>query len=318
MRLDDQSTITASRFFKLAFAVLLASTCVAGMGTANADVPAGQYTHVYMNVGAQGSPSQQRQYAQLISSLRAAAGHAYRNGVMITNPAEGRLIRLTLTDTETQQSVDLWISPDNLYVRGFTASSHGQTYEFTEPDYNLTQVLDNNGAGAFVGRGREGAGAGVIPLGYGSNYNDIVARARVGRESLTLSFDSFRDAIRTLSTATSPGGTANARALMLMIQLTSEAARFHDVYGVGADIMQSSSRTYNGLPMLQQRLENEWTAISDYAIRVSNNPRTPPLTVPQVGTFHSFTNVSRRMALLAGRPLAVPGGLSGDWRHDEL
>jgi len=271
-----------------------------------------------MNVGAQGSQTQQRQYAQLISSLRAAAGHPFRNGVMITNPATGRLIRLTLTDTESHQSVDLWISPDNLYVRGFTASSNGQTYEFNDSSYHLTQALDNNGAGAFVGRGREGAGAGVIPLGYGSDYNDLVRNAGVGRERLNFSFDSFRNAIRTLSTATTPAGTANARALILLIQLTSEAARFHDVYGLGADIMRSSSIHHEGLPMLQQRLENQWSALSNYALRVSNNATTPPLHVPQVGTLHSFRDVQRYMALLAGAPLAVPGGLSGDWRHDEL
>jgi Ribosome inactivating protein len=308
MRLDDRATITASCFGQLAFAVIVAGTCLAGMGTANADVPAGQYTRVYMNVGAQGSQTQQSQYAQLISSLRTAAGHAFRNGVLITNPATGRLIRLTLTDTESKLSLDLWISPDNLYVRGFTASN-GQTYEFDDSSYNLYQAMQNNGAGEFLGHG-------VVLLGYGSDYNDLVRNAGVGRERLNFSFGSFRDAINVLARATGPTGLA--RSLMLLIQLTSEAARFHDVYGIGANIMLSSHNIYNGLPMLQQRLENQWSAISEYAIRVSTNPSTPPLHVPQVGTFHSFNNVSRRMALLAGAPLAVPGGLSGDWKHTEL
>jgi len=308
MRLDDHATITASRFGQLAFAVLFAGTCVAGMGTANADVPAGQYTHVYMNVGAQGSQTQQSQYAQLISSLRTAAGHAYRNGVMITNPATGRLIRLTLTDTESKLSLDLWISPDNLYVRGFTASN-GQTYEFQDSSYNLYRAMQNNGAGEFLSRG-------VALLSYGSDYNDLVRNAGVGRERLNFSFGSFRDAINVLARTTSPNGLA--RSLMLLIQLTSEAARFNDVYGIGADIMQSSSRNYDGLPMLQQRLENQWSALSNYAIRVSNNSSTPPLHVPQVGTLHAFHDVVRYMALLAGAPLAVPGGLAGDWKHTEL
>jgi hypothetical protein len=312
MRLDDRSKKTASRFGQLAFAVTFAGMCLAGMGTAKADVRPGQYTHVYMNVGAQGSQSQQSQYALLISSLRAAAGHPFRNGVMITNGSTGQLIRLTLTDTESHQSVDLWISPDNLYVRGFTASN-GQTYAFADSSYNLYQALQNNGAGAVLGPRR-----GVVILSYGSDYNDLVRNAGVGRERLNFSFDSFRGAINTLARTTGPNGTDLAKSLMLLIQLTSEAARLNDVYGIGADMMRSSSRNYDGLPMLQQRLENQWSALSNYAIRVSNNPSTPPLNVPQVGTFHSFNNVSRRMALLAGAPLAVPGGLSGDWKHTEL
>jgi Ribosome inactivating protein len=179
MRLDDRSKKTASRFGQLAFAVTFAGMCLAGMGTAKADVRPGQYTHVYMNVGAQGSQSQQSQYAQLISSLRAAAGHPFRNGVMITNGSTGQLIRLTLTDTESKLSLDLWISPDNLYVRGFTASN-GQTYEFQDSSYNLYRAMQNNGAGEFLGWG-------VALLSYGSDYNDLVRNAGVGRERLNFS-----------------------------------------------------------------------------------------------------------------------------------
>lgn len=158
----------------------------------------------------------------------------------------------------------------------------------------------------------------VVILSYGSDYNDLVRHASVGRERLNFSFDSFRGAINTLARTTGPNGTDLAKSLMLLIQPTSEAARFNDVYGIGADMMRSSSRNYDGLPMLQQRLENQWSAISEYAIRVSNNPSTPPLHVPQVGTFHSFHDVVRYMALLAGLPTSVPGGLSGDWKHTEL
>jgi hypothetical protein len=45
MRIDDHATIHASRLGTMAFAVIVAGTCVAGMGTTNANMRVGQAVH---------------------------------------------------------------------------------------------------------------------------------------------------------------------------------------------------------------------------------------------------------------------------------
>jgi hypothetical protein len=45
MPIDDHAKIHASRLGKMAFAVIVAGTCVAGIGTTKADIRVGQAVH---------------------------------------------------------------------------------------------------------------------------------------------------------------------------------------------------------------------------------------------------------------------------------
>jgi hypothetical protein len=45
MRIDDHATIHASCLGTMAFAVIVAGTCFAGIGTTNADIRVGQAVH---------------------------------------------------------------------------------------------------------------------------------------------------------------------------------------------------------------------------------------------------------------------------------
>ncbi|MBB5622860.1 hypothetical protein HDE69_003942 [Pedobacter cryoconitis] len=83
--------------------------------------------------------SMQSRYAQLISEIRAATGHIFRQNVLATqgtsNPG---IIRVRFISGATQML--LWISPQDLYVRGFT-NTHGQTFEFEDREYDLSRQL---------------------------------------------------------------------------------------------------------------------------------------------------------------------------------
>lgn len=293
--------------------------------TAHADVPDGQLAHVYMNVGDNGTPTQQSQYQGLIQSLRAAAGHPFRNGVMQTQSGGTGLIHLTLT--VPAGTLRLWITPQDLYVRGFT-NVYGETYYFDDAGFNFTQVMDQANAWGAIPNP-----SGTISLGYGSNYNNMSQIAGGGRERLQISYQTFRDAVYNLAWTSLTAAHRNydqakvARSLMLMIQLMSEAARFNDVYGVGSDIMGSNSPVYNGLPLPQQYLENSWASISNYGYAVSQNPNTAPLNVTGIDPFNlggpatlwSFNDVQRYLAMMTSNPWnSNTGGISGDWSHTEL
>ncbi|SCF73557.1 Ribosome inactivating protein [Streptomyces sp. DconLS] len=108
-----------------------------GTAPAQADTYQWWVSHVYMNVGDNASAGQQAQYAGLITSLRNAAGHSWRSGVMPTQtPASHALIRLDLSHSGA--TLQLWFTPDNLYLRGFTTAA-GTTFTFN--DYDLRAAM---------------------------------------------------------------------------------------------------------------------------------------------------------------------------------
>ena len=144
----------------------------------------------------------------------------------------------------------------------------------------------------------------------------------------------IRDAFFGLSGYDGAGSTQNvARNLMLMIQFTSEAIRLNDGFGVMNDVTSNAGRSYPGLPLFQQYLENDWSSISNYGFARSTNPRTHCLTLqgidPAQGnaptgpgrryTLRNFNDVARFLAVMNGNINdANDGGIKGDWNHDEL
>jgi hypothetical protein len=149
-------------------------------------------------------------------------------------------------------------------------------------------------------------------LNYGGNYSSLSRAARAGRENLVLSFPNLLSVVDTLATADNPNNAGNnspmiAQALMFMIQYTSEAARFNDVFNSFARIMMFPTTDPNGRGTTRLNsntlgLENSWDPISNYAIRVSQNSSTPPLWINNVGAFFSFSDVARRLAMIQTNP----------------
>jgi hypothetical protein len=267
---------------------------VASAGAAKADVPNNGVGHVWLNLNNPGQGAQS-QFSAFITSLRQAAGHDFRGGVYQTQTeTSNRLIRADITDPAGNQ-VWLWITPSDLYVRGFTSQTNGTTYYFGDDGFNL-QMLD-----------------------FGSNYNSMSQAAGRGRDTMLISFNDLVGSVRNLATVGYPyGGNQQdvARSMMFMIQYTSEAARFWDVYGVMSDIMNSWTARYDGLPLLQQNLENSWDAISQYGYRVTNDPYTPPTNITGVGTFWNWGDVQARLGTMTPRWNGLSP--SGDWWHTEL
>ena len=292
---------------------------------AKADVQPGTITYLYLNLpsSGQGSTALQSQYSSMILSLRNAAGHPYRNGVDITQLQHTTgLIRLRIYTGGVY--VDLWYTPQDLYLRGFT-NTYGYTYQFSDSDYNLLSALDILG---------DNSGQGGSTLPFASDYNSLRQAAGRGRESTPFNYTSFWNSIFNLAYTTSPTGSAQqnvARSLTLMIQMTSEAARFNDVYGVAQDAMFQGS--YSGLPAFQQYLENNWATISNFGLTISQNGTANPTTVqginPNTGnsptaggqpyTLYSFNDVQRFLAIMCTAPYdSDTGGISQDWNHSEL
>ena len=313
------ATVTATCFI---FAALL----FAGFN-AHADVPSNRITYIDFNMnnpGDHSGSSMQSRYAQLINEIRSATGHTFRQTVLETqgnsNPG---IIRIRFMNGATQMI--LWISPQDLYVRGFT-NTHGQTFEFNDPEYSLrNQLIDLQ------------YNAGTIRvLDFGSNYNALEGRraGNRGREATPLNYNSFWNTFFNLAFMTDPTGPrlqGAAQSLLTMIQVTSEAVRFNDVYNVIYDAMGSGS--YTGLPAYQQRLENEWGAMSDWGYGITNNPGARPLVLiganpnngnsptssPNSLTLRSWADVQRYLRVFLNAPNGLGnGGSGGNWDRTQL
>ena len=276
-------------------------------------VPRNQIGHVWLNFGAVASQTQKSQYIAFIASLRRAVGYEFRNGVFATQNAGNELVRVDLTSPDGQ-TIWLWITPNNLYVRGVTAANGVMTYRFKDGDYFLSHAMNTLGNNGLL---PPGPFRSFGTLQFGSNYDSLRQAAGRGPETMPISIDDLIGSVNQLAALTGVvNQQATARSLMFLIQFTSEAARFTDVAGVFEDVMGNPGQSYHGLPALQQEIENSWDQISRYAHAVTQNSSTLPLDVNGVEIFNNFGVVQRRLGILMGQTSFV--NPTGDWRHTEL
>jgi hypothetical protein len=312
-------TRTIYRLLGLVAALAIALTAfISGTGTAKATVGYGSTGHVYMNLTGSASQYSQDMYALLIQSLRNTSGYqvptGVNNGAIMLTQSGTSLIRLDLKYDDT--TLQLWFTANDLYLRGFTDTA-GNTYSFN--DFSLQQYMlylyPANGDRSLFPANISTA---YYTLPFASDYNHMSQAANRGRESMPISYNDMWNSMFNLAYAGGAMDTqAYARSLMFMIQFTSESARFNDVYGVMADIMGNGSSFYNGLPAVQQELENSWSQMSTYYNQLINGTNPAPLYIgPNAGTLYWMGDLQARLA----EGIGLPGSVSptGDWWHTEL
>ena len=291
-------------------AITLAAT------SASASVPQNGITHVYMNLDDFGSSSQQDQYQSLLNSLRSAIANTntvYRGNTYLTQASSAGLVELTLTVVSTNNTVTLWIDPTNLYIMGFS-NNDGVTWQFNDQT-SLSARLSRTTYQMNGGYART--------LPFGGSYGSLTASSGNNRDNMGINYPDILGSVNQLATVTDPtGGQANgsnqqwtARSLLLMVQFTSEAARFYDIDGVFRATMIGANQG-PGLSAEQQTLENDWGQISNYGISVTNNPSTPPYVAsnnPYIA-FNSWADIATKMAVL----LYTYSLWSGNPWNDEL
>lgn len=291
----------------------------ASSGTASAVVGYGQITHVYMNLGEQGSPSQQNQYQNLIVSLRNAVSQygnsPYRGGTYLAQYAEEGLVRLSLHRDATAEEVSLWMDPVTLYILGFS-NNNGQIWQF--PDNTVANFRSRLDLAGYSYTSFEN-------LPFESRYASLTASAGVDRWNFNHNYGDILGSVSQLARVTSPYGGQNngsaqmwtARSLHLLIQATAEAARAWDIQGVFLATFLGTWGTA-GISAYQQNLENGWAQASAYGYSVTNNPTTSGITTTGGITWNRWADVAARLAILLYRNITPDGGKSSNWPQDEL
>ncbi|MFF4249369.1 ribosome-inactivating family protein [Streptomyces sp. NPDC001822] len=293
------------RLVSLFAALLIAAvSLISGIGPAKADTR-GNVGHVWFDAVANPDQSAQARYRSFIESLRAAAGHTYRGSTSITQTDGGdtvpALIRVdvNLPPANGQAAhLRLWLSPGNLYLRGFTTQNN-VTWSFN--DFNLQATMNSL---------RNTSGGGLLPpanaqygtLRHNSNYAQIENFAQTNRDALTFNYQGLWNSFFQLAYVDGPNNGTNpaatARSLLFMTQFVSEAARFHDVFGVMNDIASSRSATYHGIGDLQHSLENNWGPLSRFGVSITNGTSAAPVQVNATTRVTTWQDETRYVAML--------------------
>ena len=120
---------------------------------------------------------------------------------------------------------------------------------------------------------------------------------------MTIGWNDLNGSINQLATYNGGNTQATARSLMMMVQFTSEATRLNQVRG---DILATTLSTVNPpslfLPTRDLSLENNWGALSQYAVDVTNNSTIPPRTIGAAGTLSNFGEVATFLSTMLRVP----------------
>lgn len=229
------------------------------------------------------------QYQQMIVALR-QTGHQY-HGIYITQPrSSDGLIHLQI-NMANRGSVVLWFTANNLYLRGFE-NNDGRIYYFS--DYEMPDAMRAMGIQP------------AVQLGFNGGYGALERRAGRSRQEaqehpgLQLSFSTLEEAVRGLAdTRWRPGEPDRdiARRLLIMIQFTSESARFAAVNGRMRDAMRTNAPIR--VTDREVELENSWDPISQFARELIERPHnTRPTEIRGVGELRNWRDVRRIVRLL--------------------
>jgi hypothetical protein len=287
----------------LALSLALGAGLLSPAGPAAATTGDGQISHVWLDLGDEPTDGLADAYSTFLNSLRGAVGYSAQ-GVQVTQHAsqnEG-VVRVSLAandDSGNRRGVDLWVNPDNLYVVGYSPqATPGVSYTFSDVHASSAMPSHQN-------------------LPFGGNYNSLVGAANRNRSDTPVAFWSIRQAIIDLANQRSANDRpqTTARALLLLVQVTAEAARFSGVEEVFRGAL-SSWESETGIPEQLQHLENNWGTVSNFfwnSLGMGDNPNPAALNISGI-SIRNADDVRRRVRTV------LPGVVGKPYNpgHDEL
>ncbi|MFF7090800.1 ribosome-inactivating family protein [Streptomyces rubradiris] len=294
------------------------TTLVTGAGAAQAQTGDFHISHVYVNVSEPwANPGRiSSDWGIFLQSFRNAVGvqHDGWGDTLVTQSGSLSLVRADLNIVNAaghQVSLRLWFTPDNMYLRGFTTTAVDAN---NEADGNVTYYFNDYDLPGRFHSLRGSPDAGLLPpdndrfilLPYSGGYYDLERSPQSGgpgaeRSTVEMSYTQVYNSIFQLAylpynTARNGGSNyrTTAASLLRMIQVVPEAARLRDVQGIVIQMMANHGYQFT-MPARQQDLENDWSALSQYALNNVN-------TTHQVGNGQSVptvTTVARALGYLA-------------------
>ncbi|WP_353940692.1 ribosome-inactivating family protein [Streptomyces sp. HUAS MG91] len=284
----------------LALCISLGGLMTSG-SPASAQIPEGQETDVHWNVPInEVGPTLADDYDTTIRDLRNLVAVPSSDGGQQTQNTRALLsVTLFIPDHQnTTQLVTLYFQASDLYLMGFSPGYSRNAYMFNDwqSDTYGAELPD-----------------GMTPrnLRFGGSYGSLSnVDGADDRYSMRIGYNNIWDQI--LHLATTPedqfvgtNAATNARtasALLQMINMFSESARFPDIQAHYRDAFRDPSAVTQGLTPFEQEAETSWGALSNAFYRLNQDPTTSVTLV--VGPLHIVYNnrqqIRNLLALLAG------------------
>ncbi|MEV6398489.1 ribosome-inactivating family protein [Streptomyces sp. NPDC051907] len=219
---------------------------------------------------ANGGRSAHDAYYGMIDRIHRVSGHDFRSAANIDESTTqlSRLIQIRVL-RRGSQVVSLYFWANNLYLAGFyvpgTEQNPGRHYAFNDTwpdDFNHVLNLQTQAT-------RLPWGGNYVSLPGGNNRTDDVINGPSLHNALLV----LGGARSRLESGGDRGATEVGNALTLTIQATAEAARFGRIFDTVRGNIGTGTRTTMGTDNVV--LQNNWSQISRWIYRASNDPAYP-------------------------------------------
>ncbi|CAH2902847.1 MAG: hypothetical protein PPHEMADM_4869 [uncultured Paraburkholderia sp.] len=195
------------------------------------------------------------EYADSIVRLRKQVSSNLENvpNLRVTNQTPHEQLTILNFTNASADRVSLVMWNENLYVVGFIAG--GTFYRFRDPEFSHITVPGTN----------------QTDLHILSHYRDLTRVADQVRSEITISESALDNAIRNLARYGNGSVTLQqvARAMLILITSTSEAARFAELSRLIVTNLNVPSSEARSLGTYFTTLTNNWGSLSEYANRMS-------------------------------------------------
>ncbi|MET8543732.1 ribosome-inactivating family protein [Kitasatospora sp. NPDC004799] len=230
-----------------------------------------------------GGASPHQRYWDVISRLHTLSSHDwFRTDLDETVVADNdQLIQISLHRNGAYLGA-MYYWPHSLYLAGFYQVG-GTHWVFNDGD-------------ASRARFNRVLGVQARTLPWSSNYNNIPGGGnRQDQQINGPRLDNALQQVRQIEALQNSGSgrAVLADSLLMMIQATSEAARFGRIF----DNVRGNIRDH-GLAQIgveNVNLETNWAALSNWVYRVMDNAGTPPVTIGQEGFQRTFYTLPQLM-----------------------
>ncbi|MGW3232392.1 ribosome-inactivating family protein [Kitasatospora sp. NPDC001095] len=219
-----------------------------------------------------GGDSAHARYYEVIRRLHELSSHDwFRTDLDETVVADNdQLIQISINRNGMYQGA-IYIWPHNLYVAGFYQVG-GTHWVFRE----------DNPAAPERARFNRTLGVNANTLPFTGNYNNLPGGG--SRQNQRITGPALQNALQQvrnihLLQSTGSNWATLGDSIIMMIQATSEAARFGRIFDNIRGNIRNHSDAQIGVENVN--LETNWAALSNWVYRVMNNAGVPPVTVGQ-------------------------------------
>ncbi|MFG2985434.1 ribosome-inactivating family protein [Streptomyces sp. NPDC048258] len=233
-----------------------------------------------------GADTLRSRYTAFMTSLRNTAGSVVSGSgsTRVWETSRGNevvAVNVTYQHGVETRMLTLYVTANNLYLRGFSTGNAGNVVQFDDADYDLGHQLGRN----------------AIRLPYGGHYggDHSLEHGDSSTRQVWITPNGLWGHMNAMWEYARNGGNANAlrNPLVAAIAVTSEAARFRDIEGTVRQAVGGGA----SLTPHEAAEENDWARGSRFMYQDRNGSHPTPTAIGNV-TVTTYAQATQYVAML--------------------